>query len=148
MTPAFNEIEFHPWVGASTLELVRWCRSQGIVVIVYGSLGGSKNRNRGAQGAVAAVAAAHNATSVQVLLQWAIQQGVVCIPGATSEPHIAENLQLALRPTWRLTESKSHAIASSSAPKSFKRWKGLCAEDDTSGAAGGGKLLGSCRPSV
>lgn len=135
--PAVNEVEFHPWVDARTRELVRWCHQRGIVVIAYGSLGGSKHKNR-SQPAIAHAAATHNATPVQILLQWAIQQGVVVIPGATSEQHIAENLALALRPAWRLSEDESRAIESAAPPKSFKRWKGLCTD-------GGGS---ACRPSV
>ena len=54
VAPAVNELELHPWVGTATLDLVHWCQSRGIGVIAYNSLGGKKNRARGA--AVAKVA--------------------------------------------------------------------------------------------
>ena len=67
MWPAINEIEFHPYASAATRELVAWCHSKGIVVIAYGSLGGSTNRAQGGD-AVAAAAGAHNASAARVLL--------------------------------------------------------------------------------
>merc|ERR1719316_1733373 len=43
---------------------------------------------------VAKLAQEHGRTSAQVLLKWAVDQGVVVIPGATSHDHIKENLNL------------------------------------------------------
>ena len=141
--PAINELEFHPWVSSTTRELVRWCHEHGIVVIAYGSLGGSTNRASGGD-AVSVIASAHNASAARVLLRWAIQQGVVVIPGATSAAHIGDNLALlrAAPPVLELSDTEMReldAAGGARAPASFHIWKGLC----TAAADGGG-----CQPSV
>mmetsp|Transcript_33262 Transcript_33262/g.89209 ORF Transcript_33262/g.89209 Transcript_33262/m.89209 type:complete len:267 (+) Transcript_33262:2-802(+) len=90
--PAVNQILYHPWAGAAQREIVEWCREKGILVTAFYSLKGAKGP--GQKAAVAEVASRHAATAPQVLLRWALDQGVVVIPGATSEEHIRENLHL------------------------------------------------------
>jgi diketogulonate reductase-like aldo/keto reductase len=90
--PAVNQIMYHPWAGAQQREIVDWCREKGIVVTAFFSLKGANQPFK--QEAVAKIASRHAATPSQVLLRWALDQGVVVIPGATSEDHIRENLYL------------------------------------------------------
>ncbi|KAL1496770.1 hypothetical protein AB1Y20_014359 [Prymnesium parvum] len=123
VTPAINEIEYHPWVSAESHSLVRWCQNKGIIVVAYGSLGGNANKARGE--AVSKVAKQHSVTSAQVLLRWALDVGVVVIPGATSEIHIKENLQTVAL-SWSLTSAERDMIEKSAKPKRFVRFKGLC----------------------
>eukprot|EP00913_Durusdinium_trenchii_P032526 g30451.t1 len=92
VVPAVNQLEYHPWVPSETKDLVRWCQSQGIVVTAYGSLGGSTNQARGE--VVSKVAAKYGRTNAQVLLRWALDQGIAVIPGTNSEQHIREDLDL------------------------------------------------------
>ena len=64
-----------------------------------------------------ALIAAHadaGVTDAQVLLRWALQQGVAVIPGATSPEHIRENLYL---PDFDLTESDLAVLSGSEAPQ-------------------------------
>lgn len=89
--PSNNQIEFHPWVGDDVHANVEWCREHGVAITAYGSLG--ENYHHGlTDHKVANVAAKHDATPAQVLLRWALHQGVAVIPGATSEAHILEDL--------------------------------------------------------
>ena len=141
--PSINEIEYHPYVNSQAHELVRWCLKHSVVVIAYGSLGGSANRGKGG-GMVSEVANAHQVSTARVLLRWALQKGVVVIPGATSAGHIADNLALlrASPPVLELSESEMGSIDAAGAgspPKNFRIFKGLCKED--AGAA-------KCEPSV
>ena len=122
--PAINEIEYHPWVSAYTQELVRWCRDRGIVIIAYGSLGSSHNRNHSSS-AIADVSRKHQASAVQVLLSYALYRGVAVIPGATSQQHISENL---CARNVKIDEEDARAIEGSKKPKRFMQWKGLCEE--------------------
>jgi len=115
--PVVNQIEYHPWVPAETRELVLWCQSKGIAVTAYGSLGGVKNKAEG--DAVAAVAKERGVSNAQVLLKWALDQGVAVIPGATSAEHIQENLRLT---GFDLTPSDLLTLEGSGMPKSFRRW--------------------------
>ena len=117
VTPAVNQLEFHPWVPAETRDLVRWCQGKGIAVTAYGSLGGSQNKARGE--AAAKIAEKYGKTSAQVLLRWALDQGVAVIPGASSEEHIREDLDLT---GFALTSEDAKLLESVEAPTNFTRW--------------------------
>lgn len=115
--PAVNQLEFHPWVPPETKELVRWCQGKGIAVTAYGSLGGSANK---AEGDVAAqLAKKYGVSSAQVLLRWAVDQGVAVIPGATTEAHIREDLELL---GFQLDARDAKLLEAASAPEDFTRW--------------------------
>ena len=113
--PAVNQLEYHPWVTQEAHDLVTWCKAHGIIVIAYGSLGGSQNK---AKSEVATkIAARHGVSNSQVLLRWAVDQGVVVIPGATTAAHISDNLKL--KP-FVLDESDLAALRQSQKPRSFR----------------------------
>ena len=65
-----------------------------MVTTAYTSLGGSRFRSSGSHWGptLAAVAKKHGVKEAQVLLRWAVQQGVAVIPGSASDSHIRENL--------------------------------------------------------
>jgi len=115
--PAVNQLEFHPWVPPETRELVRWCQGRGIAVTAYGSLGGSANGARG--DVVAGIAKQYGVTNAQVLLRWALDQGVAVIPGATSEAHIREDLNLS---GFSLNADDAKRLEAAVAPEDFTRW--------------------------
>jgi 2,5-diketo-D-gluconate reductase A len=142
--PSINELEYHPWAQQQAHELVKWCQQHRIVVVAYGSLGGSKNVGQ-RSAAVASVAKRHRVSNAQVLLRWALQRGVVVIPGATSREHIADNLALQRTAplSLRLSDDDIHEIDSSGVPDRFKLWKGLCTE-----GGGGSSRSAECKPSV
>lgn len=127
--PCVNQLEYHPWVPDDTVKLVKWCQTKKIAVTAYGSLGGS--RNKAGEGVdpsqsadVAKVAAAHQCSKAQVLLRWALAQGVAVIPGATSAEHIRENLRV---PSFQLTAGDRRLLAGAK-PSAFKRWRNLSDE--------------------
>lgn len=115
--PAVNQIEFHPWVPEETKDLVKWCQSQGMVVTAYGSLGGANNKAEGLP--VDDVAEAAGASNAQVLLRWALDKGVAVIPGASTEAHIKENLQLT---GFKLKPGDSEKLEGADKPVLFRRW--------------------------
>ena len=118
--PAVNQLEYHPWIPEHDA-IVQWCKSNGVGVIAYGSLGSSNNRASAGAG-VAAVAARHGASSAQVLLRWALQRGVAVIPGATSAGHIRENLHL---PPFVLSADDEREIAGDTRPASWRAWSNM-----------------------
>lgn len=88
--PSVNQISYHPWMQKSQTALVKWCQKKGIVITAFNSLKGSQGHH------AELVKRAKNASlpPTKWLLQWALKQNVVIIPGATSAEHIKSNLML------------------------------------------------------
>lgn len=115
--PAVNQLEYHPWSPPVYYELVQWCQNEGIMVTAYGSLGGEGSKD---EGVVAhQLAASHGVTAAQLLLRWAVSQGVAVIPGATSEQHIAENMKT---PSFSLSVKEFQALRNSPMPQGWRCW--------------------------
>jgi 2,5-diketo-D-gluconate reductase B len=87
---ATNQIEVHPYL--QNRALIAYLREQGIHVTAFMSL---------AYGAVLkdpviqVIADKHQATTAQVALAWALQQGYAVIPSSTRRENLAGNLQAA-----------------------------------------------------
>ncbi|XP_013405364.1 uncharacterized protein LOC106170151 isoform X1 [Lingula anatina] len=91
--PAVLQIEHHPHLIQH--ELVKMCRSKGILFQAYSSLGTTSDTNKLlSDPAVKAVAAQKKKTVAQVLLRWAVQQGIGVIPKSTNPSHIRENMDI------------------------------------------------------
>jgi 2,5-diketo-D-gluconate reductase A len=86
IVPAVNQIELHP--SYQQAGLAAKCRSLGIAVEAYSPLGqgGDLNGN-----AVTAVAAAHDATTAQVVLAWHLAAGTIVIPKSVDSSRMREN---------------------------------------------------------
>ncbi|MGE8234390.1 MAG: 2,5-didehydrogluconate reductase DkgB [Stenotrophomonas sp.] len=87
---ATNQIEVHPYL--QNRALITYLREQGVHVTAFMSL---------AYGAVLkdpviqAIADKHQASTAQVALAWALQQGYAVIPSSTKRENLAGNLQAA-----------------------------------------------------
>ncbi|XP_056383141.1 glyoxal reductase-like [Hyla sarda] len=87
--PAVLQVECHPRLQQTVL--VGWCKQNGVHLQAYSSLGcGDLLRDE----EVCKVANIHGRTSSQVLLRWALQQGVGVIPKASTPTRIKENFQV------------------------------------------------------
>lgn len=84
--PAVNQIELHP--SYQQADLAAKCRNLGIAVEAYSPLGqgGDLNGN-----AVTSIAAAHDATTAQVVLAWHLANGTIVIPKSANPGRIREN---------------------------------------------------------
>jgi diketogulonate reductase-like aldo/keto reductase len=98
--PAVNQIELHPYNPQK--ELVAYCRTEGIVVQAYASLGGQDSGKKTwnilggrlmEREEVKGIAAKYGKTPAQVLLRWATQQGFGVIPKSTNVEHMRMNLE-------------------------------------------------------
>eukprot|EP00927_Polykrikos_kofoidii_P032014 TRINITY_DN27399_c0_g2_i1.p1 TRINITY_DN27399_c0_g2~~TRINITY_DN27399_c0_g2_i1.p1 ORF type:complete len:990 (+),score=128.78 TRINITY_DN27399_c0_g2_i1:43-3012(+) len=90
---AVNQVEFHPWWPQRTLR--RFCSEKGIALIAFGSLGGSHMGGMMLSApTVVDVATSHKRSPAQVLLRWAVQQGIAVIPSASSEERVRSNLDV------------------------------------------------------
>ncbi|KAK6344472.1 hypothetical protein TWF696_008108 [Orbilia brochopaga] len=86
VTPAVNQIEFHPWCQQRAL--VEYCQAKGIVVVAYSPLArGVRLKDP----VVGEVATKYGRTPAQVVLRWCLQRGVVIIPKSGREERIVEN---------------------------------------------------------
>jgi diketogulonate reductase-like aldo/keto reductase len=90
-----NQLEFHPWVPQLHRDTVEWCKQNGVVPTAYGSMGSAQHAAMIAEDpALQGLAQAVGKTLGQVLLRWAVQQGVVVIPGTGNPDHMKENLAI------------------------------------------------------
>ncbi|XP_029470646.1 uncharacterized protein LOC115098279 [Rhinatrema bivittatum] len=87
--PAVLQVEYHPLLVQ--LDLLHFCQEAGIHLQAYSSLGVGTLVQRDE---IKRVAERCRRTPAQVLLRWAVQQGIGVIPKSTSPAHIAENFQL------------------------------------------------------
>lgn len=84
--PSANQFELSPF--CQEIQLRRFCEEHGIVVMGYSPLTrGERLRDR----RVASIAQKHGRSPAQVLIRWALQQGVASIPKTTSRQRLEEN---------------------------------------------------------
>ena len=86
VVPAVNQVEMHPFLAQR--ELRGHCAREGIAIEAYSPL--VKGR-RFDHPVVAAVARRCGRSPAQVLLRWALEQGVVAIPKSVRHERIQEN---------------------------------------------------------
>ncbi|XP_054851155.1 glyoxal reductase-like [Eublepharis macularius] len=101
--PAVLQVEFHPELAQS--ELLDFCRQKGIHLQAYSSLGTGPLVGRPE---VVKIAGRQRCTPAQVLLRWALQQGVSVIPKSASPARVAENSQLW---GWSLTQMEMEELS-------------------------------------
>jgi len=91
VAPVVNQVELHPhWQQP---DLLPYLSTHGIVAEAWYPLGHGSSKLV-AEPAVAAAAAAHGKSPVQVILRWHIQRGFVAIPKSTNPVHIAANIDV------------------------------------------------------
>ncbi|XP_076239358.1 uncharacterized protein LOC143182306 [Calliopsis andreniformis] len=90
--PAVNQVECHPHYRQE--ELINYCNQKGIHVQAYSSLGTSSNTNLLRDPVVTQIASQLKVSPAQLLLKWALQQGIGVIPKAVKKEHIRDNIQL------------------------------------------------------
>ncbi|XP_055638090.1 uncharacterized protein LOC129776458 [Toxorhynchites rutilus septentrionalis] len=90
--PAVNQVEWHP--RCFQLELLELCRSEGIFLQAYSSLGTSNYTELRQDPVVTDIAARLNRSPAQVLLRWGLQRNVGVLPKGSSKGHIDENIAL------------------------------------------------------
>jgi len=106
--PAVNQVELHPYNPQT--ELVAYCRTHGIVVEAYASLGGQDSGKKSwktlggplsQRAQVVDIAKKYNKSPSQVLLRWATDQGHVVIPKSTNPKHMKENVEAVSFIDWK-----------------------------------------------
>lgn len=87
--PVVNQVELHPLCAQRALR--EYCASKGILVQAYSSLG------QGSDGllehsVIVQIAAKHKISPADVLLLWAVQQGIPVIPKTKTSCRLESNL--------------------------------------------------------
>lgn len=85
---ATNQIELHPYLQNRTV--ADFAKSQGIRITSYMTLAYGKVLR---DPVIEAIAAAHGATTAQVVLAWAMQLGYAVIPSSTKRANLEGNLK-------------------------------------------------------
>ena len=86
ITPAVDQVEFHPWLRQP--DLLERCQRSGIAFEAWSPLMQGKV---GEVAELAQIASATGKTPAQVALRWALQHGAVVIPKSVHRSRIAEN---------------------------------------------------------
>lgn len=84
--PTVNQVELHPFLTQQPLR--SWCREKTVTVQAYRSLLRSGPKDHAAIGGVAR---RHGKSPAQILIRWALQQGIPVIPKSADPRRIAEN---------------------------------------------------------
>ncbi len=99
--PAVNQVEIHPYLIQE--RLVRFCQENDIAVTAFSPFGAGSYVPLSMAGAeesmhedatLKAIAAAHDRTTGQIALRWAVQRGTVPIPKTQTLIHLEENFRI------------------------------------------------------
>ena len=104
--PMVNQIEIHP--RRPCLELRQMCEAHQIAVTAYGSLGCGDLLTKPA--VLAAAEQCEGKTAAQVLLRWALKQGVAVIPKSTKPQRISSYSEDLILSSNHWTEKEDAAI--------------------------------------
>lgn len=89
ITPAVNQIEFHPYHHQD--DILRYCQERGIAVQAYAPLARGAYLN---DEVINAIADRHNKTAAQIGLRWIVQKGISIIPKSTKPERIQHNCDI------------------------------------------------------
>lgn len=97
MMPMVNQFEINPY--NTQKELIRYCQHNNIQVEAYATFGTKQTNdvastNLLGEPVFAELAAKYDKQVTQIILRWAIQQGISVIPRSKSKVHLQENLEL------------------------------------------------------
>ncbi|KAI0361410.1 Aldo/keto reductase [Trametes cingulata] len=114
--PQVLQVEIHPYLTQEAL--IKYCKLLGIAITAYSSFGPQSYVELGAhKGAtsllehdvVGQIASKNQKTPAQVLLRWALQQGLAVIPKSNNHQRLVQNLACTL---FELPEEDMKAISS------------------------------------
>ncbi|KAI1179914.1 aldo/keto reductase [Nemania sp. FL0916] len=130
VTPAVNQIEYHPYLQHEPDGLLAFCRAKNIAVAAYGPLTAVTRARPGpCDETYAALAEKYGVTEADIALRWCLDQDIAVITTSSSE----ERLQgyMSRLPTFKLTREEVERIAEKGQQKHFRAyWTNRFAADD------------------
>jgi diketogulonate reductase-like aldo/keto reductase len=94
--PAVVEVESHPY--HPQWELHELCKSHGIILLAFASLGHALEPRLLDDPLIVSIAERHGKTPAQVLLAWGIQRGTAVLTGSVTPSRIRENFDVTALP--------------------------------------------------
>ena len=92
VTPAVNQVEFHPLLYSVQRPLLEFCREHGIVLQAYAPLGSADGVSHVlSHPTVTAISTKHRVTAAEVVLRWALDHGVSVLPKSSNPERIRAN---------------------------------------------------------
>lgn len=91
VTPMINQVEMHPQLAQKALR--GYCANRGIVCQAWSPLGGD-GAGLLQHPIIQDIAEKRQRTSAQIVLTWAIQQGIIAIPKSTHRDRITSNFDV------------------------------------------------------
>lgn len=104
--PALIQLETHPYYSRKILN--KYLRENEIVLQSWYPLGGRDNKVLINEEIFDKLAKKYQKSNVQIILRWHTQMGYIVIPGAKSEDHIKENIDIF---DFKLTDDEMKEIA-------------------------------------
>jgi diketogulonate reductase-like aldo/keto reductase len=89
IVPAVNQVEFSPYLMLNDLK--QYCEKQSIQLQAYTPLVRGERFN---DPKLLAIAKKYGKTSAQIILRWAVQQGISTIPKSSNEKRLRENFDV------------------------------------------------------
>jgi len=86
-----HQVEWNPRTHDE--EMLKFCKSKNIQLQAWSPLGGAKGSVL-SDPKVKAIAAAHNTSTAQVTLRWALQRGVAVVVGTANADHIKSDMEI------------------------------------------------------
>ncbi|KAI0785465.1 Aldo/keto reductase [Irpex lacteus] len=114
--PQVNQVEIHPYLTQEAL--IQLCKHHEVAITAYCSFGPASWAELNMHGhveslfehsTIKSVAQEAGKTEAQVLLRWALQQGLAVIPKSNNATRLAQNFQVS---QFELTEAQMKAISS------------------------------------
>jgi diketogulonate reductase-like aldo/keto reductase len=95
--PMVNQFEINPF--NTQKPLIEYCKKNNVHVEAYATFGTTRQNESASQDImnhdnVLKISQAHDKTPSQIILRWAVQQGVSVIPRSKSANHLRENIEL------------------------------------------------------
>jgi diketogulonate reductase-like aldo/keto reductase len=87
--PMVNQVEFSPWLYLE--DLLKYCREKGMVLQAYSPLVRGERLN---DAALVSIAEKYGKTPAQIILRWAVQQGISTIPKSSNRQRLEENFSI------------------------------------------------------
>jgi len=100
--PAVVHVESHPYLPE--WDLLNYCKTNGIVLQAFASLGHSSEPNLLQDPVVTSIAQRVKKTPAQILLAWAIQRGTAPLTTSKTPSRIQENFQVSALPDDAIRE--------------------------------------------
>lgn len=96
IVPAVNQIEISPL--NAQIEYSEWLQTRGIAVEAQSTFSHTRSVEPRKEiiedPRIVEIAKTHGKSSVQVVLRWLVQRGIICIPKTWHEPHMRENISI------------------------------------------------------